>query len=368
MALCIQCRTDSKLISSPLDVCDQCLRKHFDRLRSHIDEVHALVKTAYGLPPRPPNEMNGRSCSLCLNQCQIPKNGVGYCGTRYEEEGRLCGGGPAEGHFSCYYDPLPTNCVADWVCPGGTGSGYPQFSHAKAMERGYKNLAVFFKSCTFNCLFCQNWHFREESLHRGDSPPEAISDWVDEKTSCICYFGGDPTPQLTYAIHASKLALEKKKGDILRICWETNGGMNEKLLDKISDISLRSGGCVKFDLKAWSEKIHMALCGVTNSRILSNFERLAERVPERYDPPLLIASTLLVPGYIDEEEIGKIAQFIAALNPDIPYSLLGFHPQFYRQDLPRTSLEHAERCLKAARKAGLKRVKIGNVHLLGDPY
>jgi pyruvate formate lyase activating enzyme len=47
---------------------------------------------------------------------------------------------------------------------------------------------------------------------------------------------------------------------------------------------------------------------------------------------------------------------------------LGFHPQFYMQDLPRTSREHAERCLKAAQSSGLKRVRIGNVHLLGDRY
>jgi pyruvate formate lyase activating enzyme len=144
--------------------------------------------------------------------------------------------------------------------------------------------------------------------------------------------------------------------------------MNEKLLDEAADISLKSGGCVKFDLKAWSEEIHIALCGVSNSRTLSNFKRLALRVSERQNPPLLIASTLLVPGYIDEEEIGKIAQFIAALNPDIPYSLLGFHPQFYMQDLPRTSLSHAKKCLQVARNAGLSRVKIGNIHLLGNQY
>jgi pyruvate formate lyase activating enzyme len=75
-----------------------------------------------------------------------------------------------------------------------------------------------------------------------------------------------------------------------------------------------------------------------------------------------------VPGYIDEEEIRQIAQFIAALDPDIPYSLLGFHPQFYMQDLPKTSLRHAERCLKVAQSTGLNRVKIGNVHLLGNHY
>jgi pyruvate formate lyase activating enzyme len=368
MARCIQCQMESDLISSPLEVCVHCLRKHFMQLKPHIFEVHAQIKRIYGLPVQPPAVEDGLSCSLCINQCQIPENGVGYCGTRYEKLGRLRGGGPDEGHFACYYDPLPTNCVAVWVCPGGTESGYPRFSHVKAAERGYKNLSVFFRSCTFNCLFCQNWHYREESLYLGKIGSNVIADCVDGKTSCLCYFGGDPTPQLLYAIHASKVALEKKAGGILRICWETNGSMSEKLLDKVADISLRSGGCVKFDLKAWSEEIHMALCGVSNHRTFSNFRHLAGRVSQRPDPPLLFASTLLVPGYIDEDEVGKIAQFIAALNPDIPYSLLGYHPQFYMQDLPRTSYRHAERCLRAAQTAGLKRVKIGNIHLLGNQY
>ncbi|MGD9347869.1 MAG: radical SAM protein, partial [Candidatus Aminicenantes bacterium] len=154
-------------------------------MRPHIDDLHAGIKRIYGLPPQPPDTADGLSCALCSNSCRIPERGVGYCGTRYENEGRLKGGGPDEGHFSCYHDPLPTNCVASWVCPGGTGSGYPQFSHTRGEERGYKNLAVFFKTCTFNCLFCQNWHYREESLQKGEYGPGVIADQVDDRTSCV---------------------------------------------------------------------------------------------------------------------------------------------------------------------------------------
>ena len=35
-------------------------------------------------------------------------------------------------------------------------------------------------------------------------------------------------------------------------------------------------------------------------------------------------------------------------------------------DLPRTSRQHAEECLAGARAQGLKNVRLGNVHLLGD--
>ncbi len=81
-------------------------------------------------------------------------------------------------------------------------------------------------------------------------------------------------------------------------------------------------------------------------------------------PPLLIASTLIVPGYVEEDEVRPIARFIASISPDIPYSLLAFYPHFYVSDLPFIPKATAEKCLKAAREEGLKNVKIGNIHLL----
>ena len=144
--------------------------------------------------------------------------------------------------------------------------------------------------------------------------------------------------------------------------------MNPALLEKVADLSLKSGGCVKFDLKAFEENLNVALSGVTNKRTLQNFELLSEIAKTRTDPPLLIASTLLIPGYIDSEEVSRMAGFITNLNKDIPYALLGFHPQFYMTDLPVISRRHAEECETVAKKAGLRNVRIGNIHLLGNAY
>jgi len=69
------------------------------------------------------------------------------------------------GKLSWYHDPLPTNCVGDWVCAGGTGAGFPDYANCPGPERGYKNLAVFFHACSFNCLYCQNWQFRKETTY-----------------------------------------------------------------------------------------------------------------------------------------------------------------------------------------------------------
>ncbi len=368
MAKCVNCGKESELISKALQVCLDCIRTDFDYVFPAIERIHARSRMEFDLPIEPPKDPSGARCNLCVNECLIPEGETGYCGLRKNSSGKLSGGAKDEGNLSWYYDHLPTNCVADWVCAGGSKAGYPQFSHSPGPEYGYKNLAVFYQACCFNCLFCQNWHFRKNVYSRRKITARQLADCVDEKTSCICYFGGDPSPQVQHAIEASKIALRSNENKILRICWETNGAMNPQFAVKVADLSLKSGGCVKFDLKAFDQNLNMALCGVTNKRTLSNFETLSEIAKSRPDPPFLVASTLLVPGYVDANEVSRIAGFIASLDNNIPYTLLGFHPQFYMTDLPKTSKRHAEECRSAAESAGLRNVRIGNVHLLGDAY
>jgi len=310
-------------------------------------------------------------CSLCANECVMGPGEAGFCGARKNEGGTLVGATAEKGNVTWYYDPLPTNCVASWVCPAETDAGYPRYTRARGPEYGCYNLAVFYQACSFNCLFCQNWHFRQAAKRPDWATAEELAAAAHERTTCICYFGGDPAPQVTHALRASRLALERARErslGILRICWETNGSANPDLLDEMIALSLETGGCIKFDLKAWNENVHRALTGSSNRRTLQNFQRAFARWGERPDPPLVVASTLLVPGYVDENEVAGIARLLASMSEEIPYSLLGFHPQFYMHDLPCTSREHAQACLDAAHNAGLKRVRIGNLHVLGAPY
>jgi len=121
----------------------------------------------------------------------------------------------------------------------------------------------------------------------------------------------------------------------------------------------------KFDLKAWNDDLHRALTGASNRRTLENFAHAGEMAKARKDPPLLMASTLLVPGYIDEQEIRSLASFLASISPEIPYSLRAYYPQFYMADLPLVPRSLAQRCLEAVGEEGLQRVRLGNAQLLG---
>jgi pyruvate formate lyase activating enzyme len=362
---CVVCGASSDKVSGFLGVCLNCIRERFDEAEPNIMKAHGKSRSEFLLPEKPPRGGKAK-CTLCVNQCEISEGELGFCGLRSNENGKLVqlGGTPSKGVLEWYYDPLPTNCVADFCCPGGSSCGYPEYSFKKTAEYGLKNLAVFYGACTFNCLFCQNWHYRYlVSNPKRTVTSEELASNVDDKTSCICYFGGDPTPQLAHAMKTSELALEKNKDRILRICFETNGTMGQAQLKKVKDLSLKSGGAIKFDLKTFDENLNRALCGVTNERTKENFEWLGQFVKERPEVPLLVASTLLVPGYIDHQEVGNIARFIASIDESIPYSLLAFYPQFYMSDLKATSRKQAEECLEAARKH-LKNVRVGNMHLL----
>ncbi|MHC4179749.1 MAG: radical SAM protein, partial [Planctomycetota bacterium] len=277
---------------------------------------------------------------------------------------RLVGGDAAAAAVSWYRDRLPTNCVADWVCPASTAAGYPEFTDTRHAEHGYHNLAVFYEACSFDCLFCQNWHFKRHSVTGPRSSAVELASAVNPRTRCICFFGGDPSCQVEHGLAAARLARQDRQGRILRVCWETNGSVSRGFLRQMADISLESGGCIKFDLKAWDEPLHHALCSTSNRTTLANFEYVAGRISRRPDPPLLIAATLLVPGYTEAEQVGKIARFIARLGPNIPYALLAFHPSFEMTDLAATTRQQALECLEVAKTAGLSRVRVGNIHLL----
>ncbi len=350
---CLLCHRPSQHKSKAIGICAACLRSDFPAARPRVEAVHAESRAVFDLPRKAPRHPEGIQCTLCANACVIGEGGRGFCGLRVVRGGRLLhlAGTPARGLLSWYRDPLPTNCVADWVCEGHR-------------HPGCHNLAVFYQSCTANCLFCQNWHFRETAPqdHAGTSAEELAAK-AHARTFCVCYFGGDPTPQMPHALAASKRLAQKG----VRVCWETTGMMHQKLLDRAVEYSLETGGCIKFDLKTFDEELHLALSGVSNRRTLENFARAARRSVERPALPLVVASTLLVPGYVDAEQVRKIAGFIASISPEIPYALLAFAPHFYMSDLPCTSGRHARDAEAAAREAGLVNVRLGNRHLLGLP-
>ena len=177
----------------------------------------------------------------------------------------------------------------------------------------------------------------------------------------MCFFGGTPEPQLPFALRVAERITERSGGS-RHICWEWNGTADPRLAVKAAELSRKTGGTVKFDLKAFTPNLHLALCGTDNRRTLENFRMLVELYAGE---ELVTAVTLLVPYYVDAGEVELLASFIAEIDTDTPYSLLVFHPDFLMDDLPVTPRAQVNDCYEAAR-THLNRVNVGNRQLLLD--
>jgi pyruvate formate lyase activating enzyme len=342
---CHECGTECTL-SATLPFCPGCLRERFTKLQPVIHQAHEQARTPYKLPVTVPDSKNGIRCGQCVNQCCIGNSESGFCNARQNINGQITGPDRTWAYATWYHDPLPTNCVADWVCAG-------------SRDHGYKNLAVFYQTCSFDCLFCQNWHYRERATK---TSTEELVRVVDPLTNCLCFFGGDPTPSALQTIEIAQQLTERKRK--IRICWETNGSIAPAIMEQWTKHALATNGCIKIDFKTYSENLNHALCGTSNKNTIENIRLVARSMKKRTKPPLLIVSTLLIPGYIDEYELTAMAQFLAGIDKDIPWSFLGFSPHFLFSDMPRTSRQQADTALNIAQAHGITRTHVGNAHLL----
>jgi len=341
MIRCSRCK--EKKATGALRLCAHCLRNN--EIEYDTVGIHRAIRNVFGLPVEPPKGSKGINCRLCSNNCHMEPGMAGYCGLRKNENGVLVNIVPRGSALAkIYIDPLPTNCCASWFCPGSKKKG--------------KNMAVFLFGCNFNCLYCQNDSHKLINIAPVVTEEEMIQSALKPKVKCVCFFGGSPEPQLPFTLRVARRII-KESNNHKHICWEWNGCGNPSLVKKASELSYISGGTIKFDLKCFHPNISYALCGVSNKQAFDNFRKIAMGSYKQ----VLHATTLLVPYYVDKEEVGQIARFISKIDPNIPYSLLIFHPDFYMKDLPITPRSQIDECYEIARSF-LKCVNIGNKHLL----
>ncbi|MFX0189077.1 MAG: radical SAM protein [Candidatus Hodarchaeota archaeon] len=378
MGTCKFCGKKDRLISEVLQVCRECiLNGEWEVIKPHIFSVHSGVRKLVDLPKEPPSAKSPDiklRCNFCINECRLSADDVSYCGLRNiqkKENGELPYPTKSKGYIHGYIDGNPTNCCNSWFCPAGTSAGYPKFSSYEGPEYGTYSYAAFLYGCTFSCLFCQNSsHKQFQKRFLFDSENLANQIVKNEKITCLCYFGGTPESQLPFSINLAELILEKiekkDKKRKFRICWEWNGSGRKDLVEKCMRIAIKTGGNIKFDLKSYNEKMNLALCSISNNRTLENFKFLAKNYfgTRGKGMPELSGCTLMVPGYVNHEEVELIARFISKISPEIPYSLLVFHGDYQMRDLPITPRKQAEKCLEVAQKY-LQNVNLGNKFLLG---
>lgn len=189
-----------------------------------------------------------------------------------------------------------------------------------------KEVYLHFWGCNLSCKAClclkeiYDCHLEETKMRlfyqnkENPSPPteflslgEVLSLLKDLVIERAIYMGAEPTVDPQFPLLAEVIKKDFKAYNILL----TNGF----IIPPLSFIDE-----VVFSLKAFTDSLHKDYTGKSNKVALRNFPKIYKGV-KRFK-----AESILIPGYIDREEIGRIAQFIASIDKSIPFRIDAYIP------------------------------------------
>ena len=217
-----------------------------------------------------------------------------------------------------------------------------------------KEVSLFFWGCNFHCRGClcqkeirnfllkENLHlFREEP--RGTArPPDKFLDFYEVLRIL------EDLEIKTVLLEGQEASLDPQYLKLTEELHHKFGSRNILCTNAYLMPPLQHTNELQISLKAFTPRLHQAHTGKSNKKVLDNFKHLAQSGKK------LTASSVYVPGYIGADEIGRIAEFIASADKEIPYHIL---PYLKAGNNPwrRPTRSEIEEAAKAASKH-LKRV------------
>jgi pyruvate formate lyase activating enzyme len=278
-------------------------------------------------------------CYLCNHHCRIADGEFGVCGMRENRLGKLY-----------------THAYGDLIA-----------AHVDPIEKkplyhfmpGTNSFSIATMGCNFKCSFCQNWQISQISKRDGGSvegyrmrPEEVVQSALDHRCRSISYTYTEPTIFFEYACEISRLARHAGLANV----FVTNGYMTTEALEVIAPYL----DAANVDLKSFRDEFYRKTCRGRLEPVLESI-RFMKKLGIWIE-----VTTLIVPGTNDtDEELGNIARFLAEVDPDIPWHLSRFHPDYRMQEIGATPLELLKGACSIGKKAGLRYIYLGNV--VGEP-
>lgn len=167
----------------------------------------------------------------------------------------------------------------------------------------------------------------------------------------MSFTGGDLACQPEFYVEATQEVKSLDHG--LWVLFETNGyGLTPRNLDLFRDAGMDS---FWLDIKAYDDKAHRNLTGASNKWIL----KLPAKIVERNF--VLEVSSVCIPGWVETDQIGKIAELLVQVDSTIPYAIVAFFPEHQLKQVPSPNFQQMVEAFEAAKDSGLKNVKLGNL-------
>jgi pyruvate formate lyase activating enzyme len=273
-------------------------------------------------------------CLLCAHHCAIGEGQLGVCGVRKNIGGEL---------FSLSYDrvaaihedPIEKKPLYHFL------PATPSFSVATM-------------GCNFSCSFCQNHSLsvveNEDGIYGEKRSPRELVDMA-RASGCrsMAYTYTEPTVFFELMLETSRLAGEAGLKNVM----VTNGYMSREALETITPHL--DGANV--DLKSFSDEFYRRNCGARLSPVLDTIQGMREA------GIWIEVTTLLIPGLnTSPDNLKSLIGFIVSVDPDIPWHVSRFFPQYRMTDRRATDEELIFNTLGTARDMGLRYVYGGNVH------
>ncbi len=166
----------------------------------------------------------------------------------------------------------------------------------------------------------------------------------------VAFTGGDLTCRPEYYAEAASAIRARAPG--VHVLVETSG----VALDRQGLEILREGGVEAFwlDIKAFDPEVHRELTGFDNRNVLAA-PALMREMGFTFE-----VLSLLIPGLVEEDQLVRIAELVAAVDADIPFTLLAFFPAYKMSDDRAPTFEEMRKAGRALLKAGLRNVRLGN--------
>ncbi len=272
-------------------------------------------------------------CYSCGHRCKILNGLNGICKVRYNEDGVL---------------KVPRGYVAALqVDPIEKKPFFHAYPGALALSFGMLG-------CDYHCGYCQNWVTSQAMRDPiAGAPPMDLepSDIVKlakrHGARVITSTYNEPLITSEWAVEVFKEA--RKAGFVCS--YVSNGNGTERVLDYITPhIDL-----YKIDLKGFTDK-HYRDLGGTLQPVLDSIKGLKQR------GIWLEIVTLVVPDFNDsDEELTKIAEFLAGVDPNIPWHVTAFHQDYRMTENANTSVSTLQRAYEIGKRAGLRYIYPGNI-------
>ena len=195
---------------------------------------------------------------------------------------------------------------------------------------------------------------RRSPICPGKISPEQVvlsPQGVGSARNIVAFTGGDLMCQPDFYTRTTSLIKARAEG--LWVLLETNGyGLTPRNLDLYKEAGVDA---FWLDIKAYDPEVHRKLTGVDNAWVL----KLPREIVKRGFT--LEVLSLYIPGWVQEDQIGRIARVLAEVDPSIPFTVLAFFPEHKMRDVPPPTLDQMLKAWEAAKATGLERVRLGNL-------